>query len=121
MKYTRIARRATSMLHKYGTSEQFQIVRGGGVRIVGGVETHENETVQNVTGFVRGAKAHEIDGERILATDMIGNFTNEVAISTGDFMIIRGERHLVTDARPIMPTDTIVSYRPILRRVATHG
>lgn len=120
MKYAAISRKAHAILHKYGSSDDFRIVRGGGVRMVGGVEIVQAETVHSVTGFTRRPKAHEVDGERIIATDLLGNFTNEVEIKSGDLMEIRGERYTVTDARPILQTSTVVSYRPILRRIAVN-
>lgn len=120
--YTPYARKATMMIHKYGSKSAFKVIRGGsGVTMVNGVETYQQESERAVVGFVRRPKTHEVDGDLIIATDWLGNFTNEVEIRQGDYMIIHGERYIVTDARPLAPTGDVISYRPIMRRVAVNG
>lgn len=93
----------------------------GSVEIIDGVEVPVSGEVAIVKGLVREIKARDIDGEFIQAGDKRGIFTAAIPIKQGYRIDVDGEAYIVVDPRPVKPTNTVVAYRPILRRIATYG
>lgn len=123
MNYAEIKRLASAGIAFFsdGDGEFKCIIQAGGVDIVGGVEVEKPEITTTIKGLVRSPRVREVDGETIRVTDKLGIFNGDVEILNGYMVEIDGERHVVTEARPIRQTSTTVAYRPILRRVAVHG
>lgn len=86
-----------------------------------GFEIPPMEQVIPISGATRRPKAREIDGETILASDILGIFNNDHEINQGDFIEIDGIRFVVTDSRQVQASLEPVAYRPVLRRVSVGG
>lgn len=123
MNYSDLAAEATAEIlffsDENGTFEC--ITQAGGVSIVNGVEVERPEVRENITGFIRNPRRHEVNGDTIRATDKLGVFTNDVNLEQGYSVFIDGEKYTIVDPRPVRQTATTLAYRPVMRRVAVNG
>lgn len=99
------------------------ILSGGGVEINDkGEEVVKPVVMGKVHGAVRAVSYRMIDGESIKMGDKRAFFSNVTPLENGMIVILGGEHWRIVDTRPVDPTQShVIAYRPILRRVATHG
>ena len=124
MNYAKIQRMATKGVNFFSDDDGVfdLIVSGGGdAEFIGGQIVEKPEVRAKIKGAIRDVKDRDINGDTILAGDKRGFFTHEVEILQGMTVIVDGEHYRVVNARPVKPTNTVVAYRPILRRVAVIG
>lgn len=99
------------------------ILSGGGVEVNDlGQEVVKPPKMGKVHGAVRAISIKQIDGESIKLGDKRAFFSNVTPLENGMIVILGGEHWRIVDTRPVDPTQThVIAYRPILRKVATHG
>lgn len=97
------------------------LIRGGGVKMVNGVEVVQPQETFVIRGVIRDVHSRDVNGDTIRAEDKRGIFTYQEVIDKGNWMLIEGVKYEVVDPRPIKPCGAVVAYRPILRRVAVYG
>lgn len=98
------------------------IISGAGKKMVNGKEVSVPEVRGKVHGAVRAINMRFIDGESIKMGDKRAFFSNVTPIENGMIIILDGKQWRVIDNRPVDPTQThVIAYRPILRRITTHG
>lgn len=124
MDYNAIREMASSGIAFFSDGDgEFEIITSRGGVTIGddGKEYYAPEQRGTVYGLVRDIKARDINGETILPGDKRGIFNADTAIEVDMVVIVDGEHWVVTDARPIKPTGTVVAYRPILRRISVNA
>lgn len=119
MDYSKAKQTAMRMISKNGMT--YQVVRGGGVEIVNGIEqTKEDETFE-IKGvrFSYGPRQtqypSELTSSLIQAGDVKLMCTADSEIKVGDFVIMNGQKWRVVSPNPFQPADIVIYYELQLR------
>ncbi|UGO53100.1 putative virion structural protein [Klebsiella phage vB_KaeD_HazelMika] len=121
--YNEVQRLTDQGIEAFSGGGSFEIIiTGAGKKIVNGEEVVIQEVRGTVYGAVRAISQRYVDGETILQGDKRAFFSNVTPIENGMIIILEGKHWRVIDNRPVNPTQGhVIAYRPILRKVASHG
>lgn len=115
--YTRTAATATKLLLKFGSLGRVSIRRVAGETYdpVEGSTTGGTPTTTTLTAATVPIKKSMIDGERILATDIMFLSNADFEPVSTDIAIIDALEYRIIDIEPITPDGTDVLYKVVCR------
>ncbi|WP_338658694.1 hypothetical protein [Yersinia intermedia] len=111
--YPRMRMNATRFFTENGTT--YQLTRGGGVELVGGVEVDTPLEIHTITSIKSSYEPGEIDGTLIQNGDVKMSATADVEIRIGDLIMVDGKKHRVIKPNPVKPAALLICYKPQLR------
>lgn len=104
MDYEKAKQTAMRMIGKNGMA--YQVVRGGGVEVVNGIEQTKEEKTFEVKGVRFSYGPRQVQSPSELTSSLI---------QIGDFVIMDGKKWRVVAPNPLQPTDVIIYYELQLR------
>lgn len=111
--YPRMRTNATRLITENGTT--YQLTRGGGVELVGGVEIDIPLETHTIISVKSSYEPGEIDGTLIQNGDVKMSATADVEIRIGDLIMVDGKKHRVIKPNPVNPAALLICYKPQLR------
>ncbi|WP_426817672.1 hypothetical protein ACP3TC_04990 [Winslowiella sp. 2C04] len=93
----------------------YDVIRKGGISMVGGKEVHDPDLAFTATGVRTEYKPEEIDGKLILSGDVRVVFTADAELAIGDLVDVDGKRHRIVKPNPVKPGALVLCYRAQLR------
>jgi len=111
--YAGLRRTADRLLRKNGALYRLQ--RGGGVKVIRGVEVAVPLENHTLTGVIARYTTGETDGTLIQQGDSKMMATAETAICQGDRLIIDDKAHRVIQVNPVKPAALLLCYQLQLR------
>lgn len=115
--YTKSQTTATNLLLKFGSLGRVSISRnsGGTFDPVEGETTGASPTVTTLTSVTVPIKKNLIDGERILATDIMFICNSDFEPLMTDTVVIDSLEYKIIDIKPLTPNGVDVIYTVICR------
>lgn len=111
--YLRTRATATRLITENGAA--YQLSRGGGVELIGGIEVDIPLEAHTIIGVISSYSPSEIDGTLIQNGDVKMSATADIEIRIGDLIMVDGKKHRVIKPNPVKPAALLICYKPQLR------
>ncbi len=111
--YPRMRAIATRLITENGIA--CQLMRGGGVKFIGGIEVDIPLEAHTIIGVISSYSPSEIDGTLIQNGDVKMSATADIEIRIGDLIMVDGKKHRVIKPNPVKPAALLICYKPQLR------